>query len=106
MRVTIDIDNNGFLGKIHLTYAMLALRLMSRGNAYCRRSANKRFHVKCHGLRISFRTSLFMRFLLMDDDTRIRKDVERLKKPKQILWTHKDGKTAGVWLKSIREVIA
>ena len=49
--------------------------------------------------------SLLIRFFLMDDGVRIRKDVERLSKPKAILWTHKNWVRAGRWMSDLRSVL-
>jgi len=96
MRVTIDEDRTDFWGVFRLTVAWLVLRAM-RGEVYVRQSAGGRWHMKAHGLKISYRTSLLLRCLLGDDRERVKKDVRRLEKPKQILWTEKDGKPAGKW---------
>ncbi|MCD6148449.1 hypothetical protein J7J18_03695 [bacterium] len=105
MRVTIDIDGKGVLAKWKVALDFLVLKVLSRGNAYVRRSANNKFHLKAHGLPISFRTSLLIRALLGDDKMRIKFDLERKKKPKQILWSWKDGKYAGRWSKCLRSVL-
>ncbi len=81
------------------------LKIISRGAQYGRRSANGRFHLKAHYLRISFKTSLFLRVLLGDDRMRIRFDIRRMKKPKQILWTEKNHKFATRWTRSLLEVV-
>lgn len=72
---------------------------------YGRKSSDSGYHLKCHGLRISFKLSLLIRFLLLEDRKRTMFDMERLKKPKAILWTHKDRKAAGKWTKSLVEVL-
>ena len=105
MRVTVDYDGTGFMSRFKTTVAWLVLRSISRGQQYGRKSSDKGYHVKCHGLRISFKLSLLIRFLLLEDIKRTMFDMERLKKPKQIAWTHKDGKAAGKWLRSLVEVL-
>ena len=105
MRVTVDFDGTGFVSRFKTTVAWLALRAISRGQQYGRKSSDSGYHVKCHGLRISFKLSLLIRFLLLEDIKRSLFDVQRLKKPKAILWTHKDRKPAGKWSRSLLEVI-
>lgn len=104
MRITIDVDGTGFLSKMRVVVDWLALKAISRGAQYGRRSARRKFHLKCHFLRISFKTSLFLRVLLGDDRMRIRFDIRRVKKPKQILWSMKDNKPATKWTQSLLEV--
>jgi hypothetical protein len=79
--------------------------MISRGNQYGRKSADSGYHCKCHGLRISFKLSLLIRIFLQEDRRRCRFDMKRLKKPKQMLWTHKNGKPAGKWTRQLTEVI-
>jgi len=105
MRVTLDIDGTGFYSKMKVTVAWITLRCLSRGNQYGRRSAGGKFHLKAHGLKISFRTSIVIRLILGDDKMRIRFDLRRQLKPKQSLWTKKDGKMAGEWRRSLLEVL-
>jgi len=105
MRVTCDFDGNGFVCKFKTTVAWLVLKTISRGAVYGRKSADKGYHLKCHGLRISFRMSLLVRFLLLEDKQRSVFDLTRTKKPKQILWTHKDKKPAGKWTQNLLGVI-
>ena len=105
MRMTLDYDNNGFVGKFKVTIAWLALKIISRNMQYGRKSADRGYHIKCHGLRISFKLSLLARIFLLEDKQRSIFDMKRLKKPKQMLWTHKNGKPAGKWLRNLREVI-
>lgn len=105
MRVTLDFDGIGFISKFKTTVAWLVLKVISRNAQYGRKSASGNYHVKAHGLPISFRVSLFMRILLGDDRMRVKFDSRRLKKPKQILWSHKDRKPAGKWLRSLVEVL-
>jgi len=105
MRVTLDYDSRSFLTKIRIVSSWLILKAISRGQVYGRRSANKNVHLKCHYLKITFRVSLFLRVLLGDDRMRIRFDIRRVKKPKQILWSEKDHKLATRWTRSLLEVI-
>jgi len=106
MRVTIDIDGTGFLSRMRVVIDWFTLKIISRGAQYGRRSANGKFHLKCHYLRISFKTSLFLRVLLGDDRMRIRFDIRRMKKPKAVLWSEKNGKKAGVWSQSLRNILS
>ena len=101
----MDFDGTGFVSRFKTTAAWLVLKAISRGQQYARKSSDKGWHVKCHGLRISFKLSLLIRFLLLEDIKRSLFDVQRLKKPKQILWSHKDRKPAGKWLRSLVEVL-
>ena len=105
MRVSCDYDGTGFISRFKTTVAWLTLRIISRGQVYGRKSADKGYHLKAHGLKISFRLSLFIRILLLEDRKRCEFDMTRLKKPKQILWSHKDGKAAGKWLRCLTEVL-
>lgn len=105
MRITCDYDGTGFWSKFKTTIAYLSLKALSRGMQYARKSADAGYHVKCHGLRISFRVSLLIRFFLMEDLRRTLFDLRMLKKPKQIAWTHKDRKPAGRWCQKLMEVI-
>lgn len=105
MRVTIDIDGTGFLSRMKVVIDWLALKAISRGAQYGRRSARGKFHLKAHGLPISFKVSLFIRILLGDDRMRVKLDMRRMKKPKQILWTEKDHKFATKWTQNLLEVI-
>lgn len=105
MRITVDYDGVDFVAKFKTTVAWLVLKYISRGMQYGRKSVDKGYHVKCHGLRIPFWLSLLIRFLLLEDIHRSLFDMQRLKKPKQILWTHKDRKPAGKWVRSLVEVI-
>ena len=105
MRCTIDLDGTDFFTKWRFTVDWLVLRVLSRNAQYGRRSASGKFHLKCHGLKVSFRTSLILRLLLGDDKMRIKFDLQRLKKPKQCLFTMKNGKRAGKWSQNLLEVI-
>ena len=105
MRISCDYDGTGFISRFKTTVAWLTLKAISRNQVYGRKSADKGVHLKCHGLRISFKLSLFIRFLLLEDIKRTMFDMVKLKKPKAILWTHKDGKAAGKWTRSLLEVI-
>jgi len=105
LRVTCDYDGTGFIAKYKTTYAWLWLKVISRGMQYGRKSASKGYHVKCHFLKIPFWVSLLIRFLLFEDVHRSLFDLQRLKKPKQILWTHKEKRPAGCWGRSLLEVI-
>lgn len=105
MRVTIDYDGVGFLSKFKAVVGWLTLKAISRGNVYGRKSAYEGYHLKCHRLGISFRVSLLVRVLLLDDVHRILFDVQRLKKPKQCLWSIKDGKKAGDWSRCLKKVL-
>jgi len=105
MRITLDFDETGFVSKFKYSIAWFVLKAISRNRQYGRKSANKNYHLKAHGLPISFKVSLFIRILLGDDRMRIRFDIRRQKKPKAILWTHKDGKPASKWTRSLMEVI-
>lgn len=105
MRVTCDYDGIGFMSKFKTTVAWLVLKAISRKMQYGRKSVDSGYHVKCHFLRIPFWLSLLMRFFLLEDVHRSLFDLQRLKKPKQILWTHKERKPAGKWVRSLVEVI-
>lgn len=105
MRISLDYDGTGFISKFKTTGAWLVLRIISRGAQYGRKSSDSGYHLKAHGLKLSFRLSLFMRILLLEDKKRSKFDMTRLKKPKQIMWTHKDGKAAGKWVRSLTEVL-
>lgn len=105
MRVTIDYDGKGILTKWKFTIGWTILNIVSHGKVYGRRSASGNFHLKCHGLKISFRTSLYLRLLLGDDKARIKFDLKRLQKPKQVLWSYKNGQKASEWTRNLLEVL-
>jgi hypothetical protein len=105
MRITLDYDGTGFKSKYLTILSWFVLKILSRGRQYGRKSAGKGYHLKCHGLRISFKMSLLIRFLLLEDNRRSVFDLTRTKKPKQILWTHKEKKPAGKWTQNLLEVI-
>jgi hypothetical protein len=105
MRVTLDYDGTGFRSKYLTVFSWFVLKILSRGAQYGRKSADSGYHLKCHGLRISFKLSLLIRFLLLEDGHRSLFDMQRLKKPKAILWSHKDGKSAGRWCKCLKKVL-
>ena len=99
--MTLDYDGTGLWSKFRCAVAWLVLRALSRGAQYGRKSADCGYHVKAHGLRISFRLSLLIRAFLLEDSHRWCFDMRRTKKPKQILWSWKNGKYAGKWVKSL-----
>jgi hypothetical protein len=103
--VTLDYDGKGFVSKFKTTVAWLVLKVVSRRQVYGRKSVDCGVHLKCHGLRISFKLSLLIRILLCEDRLRSKFDMRRTKKPKQMLFTHKNGKPAGMWSQSLLEVI-
>ncbi len=105
MRITCDYDGVGFIAKFKTTVAWLILKAVSRGLVYGRKSSDAGYHIKCHGLKISFWTSLIARFLLFEDVLRSLFDLQRTLKPKQMLYSHKNGKASGKWVRSIREVL-
>jgi len=104
MRVTCDYDGNGFVSKFKFTVAWLVLKTLSR-NVYGRKSAGSGYHLKAHFLPISFKVSLLIRFFLLEDNQRSKFDMTRTKKPKQMLFTHKNGKPASKWSRNLLEVI-
>jgi hypothetical protein len=104
MRLTLDFDDKGFTGKFRVTVAWLTLKILSRNRQYVRKSANRGWHIKAHGLRY-FKLIILLRLLLGDDKMRVKFDLIRQCKPKQILWTHKDKKPSGKWSKNLTEVI-
>jgi hypothetical protein len=105
MRVTLDYDGDGFVSKFRTTVAWFVLKVISRGNQYGRRSARSGVHLKAHGLKISFKMSLFIRILLSEDRKRSWFDLQRKKKPKQCLWSEKNKRKAGVWVKCLRKIL-
>ena len=105
MRITCDYDGGGFVAKFKTTVAWLVLKAISRNMQYGRKSADKGYHIKAHFLPISFKLSLFIRILLLEDNRRSMFDMTKTKKPKQMLWTHKDKKPSGIWSRCLTEVI-
>ena len=101
----MDYDGNNFIAKFKVALSWLILKAISRCQVYVRKSADKGYHLKCHGLRISFKMSLLVRFLLLEDKQRSVFDLTRTKKPKQILWSCKNGKKAGEWSKYLKKVL-
>lgn len=102
MRVTCDFDD---ITELDLIRAFYNLRYIA-GNAWVRRSAFRGFHLKCHGLSISFEKSLELRRQFGDDSVRVILDEKRLKKTKQVLWTGKGGMEAGRWTEDVWEVVS
>lgn len=105
MRVTLDYDGTGFVSKFKFTVAWLVLKTLSRNKVYGRKSAGSGYHLKAHFLPISFKVSLLIRFFLLEDNQRSKFDMTRTKKPKQMLFTHKNGKSASKWCRSLLGVI-
>lgn len=103
--MTLDYDGVGFVPKFRTTIAWLVLKAISRGAQYGRKSSDSGYHIKCHGLRISFWTSLLIRFLLLEDMRRSLFDLQRVKKPKQILYTHKNDAASGKWMQDLKGVL-
>lgn len=101
MRVTVDYDEITELDLVRMFYN---LRYVA-GNAWVRRSVFRGFHLKAHGLPISFEKSLELRKQFRDDPVRISLDEKRLKKAKQVLWTGKDGVEAGKWTEDVWRVV-
>jgi len=93
MRVTVDVDNPS---RLRVEYPMRVLKLLG-GQVFIRKSASRGLHIKAHGLNIPFWASLVLRALLGDDRHRVLFDFQRTFKPKQLLFTVKDGKLAGRW---------
>jgi hypothetical protein len=89
MRVTIDIDTKGkeageaFRKLSEITKGLIEIWETRRG-----------FHFIVRGLPISFEESLRIREECGDDPLRLRLDREMGDKPKQVLWTVKDGHVA------------
>lgn len=102
MRVTIDYDEIAELDFVRMFYN---LRYIA-GNAWARRSAFRGFHLKAHGLPISFETSLKLREQFRDDSMRVMLDKKRLGKTKQVLWTGKAGVEAGRWTEDIWRIVS
>jgi hypothetical protein len=76
------------------------------GVVYVRRSASGRgWHLKAHGLKIDFEKCLLLRAFLGDDEVRVSLDRERLAKPKQVLWTVKNGMPATEWVEDVWAVV-
>lgn len=94
LRVTVDMDKPS---RLKAETVMRILKLLG-GWVFIRRSADHGLHIKSHGHRIPFWVSLLIRFVLGDDRRRVCFDITRCFKPKQLLFTAKDGKRAGMWL--------
>lgn len=100
MRVTIDIDGKNWL-RAYSVWSILNYICLRLGcTAYIRRTS-KGWHVKAHGLPVSYAVSLRLREILGDDTTRMLIDIKRIVKPRQVLWTGKklNGrlKVHGLW---------
>lgn len=96
MRVTVDLDSPRGLKLIEAYYC---LGYFSGGRVLIRRSAKRPrgWHLKAHGLPPSDTFYAEVRLRYGDDKNRVRFDLTRKKKPKQILWTEKDGEKASKW---------
>lgn len=99
MRVTIDIDERDLvrLGKIiaffRKNYGIIPeVRVSSSGRG---------FHVIAYGLDISYEESLKIRKMLGDDANRVMLD-ESILKPKQVLFSVKNGKKSRVLIRQMR----
>jgi len=99
MRVTIDIDGNAF----RCVRAFFWLKYLFE-KVFIRRSAFRGWHIVAFTKIKDFSVILLVRRVLGDDVTRIEFDEERLMKPKQVLWTCKDGRYAGEWWEDIERV--
>jgi hypothetical protein len=90
MRLTIDLDTGGWL-RCMILWSMFQYIY---GRCYWRYSAKRGYHIKVHGLKPE---EVMKWRQIYDDEARIRFDDECYMKPKQILWTEKDGHFAGYW---------
>lgn len=97
MRVTIDLDYDdpeyakGLLERLRQMF----------GNAYIRKT-RRGYHLKSY-TSLGLDEALEVRKMLGDDPVRVRLDRMRLKKPKQILWTWKEGFKNGEWREGLDE---
>jgi len=100
MRVTIDIDEKNWL-RAYSVWSILNYICMGLGCTAYIRETRKGYHVKAHGLPIDYLTSIRMREILGDDTVRLKIDLHRIIKPRQVLWSWKklNGETQihGVW---------
>lgn len=104
MRLTIDLDNptnldiqKCYYNLQYITKLKPQIRLSASGNGV---------HIKVHGLKISKEDLEILRETLRDDKIRIKYDRERVAKPKQVLWTVKNGKKASDWTYDIDSIIS
>jgi len=101
VRVTVDIDG----GVLNLLKAFFTMKYYF-GNCYVRRSPSGRgWHLMSFTPIKDFDKILQIRRALGDDEARIHFDEKRLKKPKQVLWTVKDGNAAGEWWDDVERVL-
>jgi len=101
MRLTLDLDEINW--KVSFAYQSMKVlsKIFGRGEEPRIRlsSSGRGVHLKVHGLKLGFWTIILLRRLLGDDRMRIRFDIRRHKKPKQILFTVKNGFRSGVWVR-------
>ncbi len=104
MRITIDLDEPDNL-EIQMCY--YNLWFITKIKPFIRLSASGRgVHLKVHGVREGELVVNDIRRMLGDDAIRVKFDEERLAKPKQVLWTKKDGKRAGEWVDDVDLVLS
>ncbi len=104
MRITIDLDNPN-----NLTIQKCYYNLWYTTNIkpQIRLSASKKgVHIKVHGVIKKEDIINNIRKTLGDDTIRVKFDEERIAKPKQVLWTIKNGKKAGEWTYDIDTILS
>jgi len=88
MRLTIDLDGWWFTDLQRIINNALTLGLPFPN--VIRRSPSKRgYHIIWRNLNISFEEAVALREILEDDPMRIKLDIERPNKPKQVLFRKK-----------------
>lgn len=104
MRLTIDLDNPSNLSIQKCYYNLWNI---TKIQPQLRISSSKKgVHLKVHGLINNEELITSIRKTLGDDEVRVKFDTERIAKPKQVLWTVKDGKKSGEWTHDIDLIIA
>lgn len=104
MRITIDLDKPDNL-RIQVCY--YNLWYITNIKPFIRLSASgKGVHLKVHGIKDGEIIVNEIRKILGDDSVRVKFDEERIAKPRQVLWTVKNGKKAGVWTDDIDLVLS
>lgn len=107
MRITVDLDEPSALEVIKAYYNLAYLaRLTGAEKPQIRISASGRgVHIKAHGFRLSDEDIEVIRRWLGDDEARIYFDRRRLLKPKQVLFTEKNGRRACVWCGDVWDIM-
>lgn len=99
MRVTVDVD----FDKLKAVRAFYNLKY-ALGNCQIRSSSRRGWHLRSFGAK-DWKTVMTLRMLAGDDEARLKFDEVFVWKPKQVLWTSKEGRFSSEWHDDIWEVL-